>query len=67
MLNPAGDLTPQVMDFIGGGLTSIRATKHPGPAGATLCAGLTWQQVWSEPRRYQVVLVQGARPAAARQ
>jgi hypothetical protein len=61
MLNQPGDMTPQGMDLIGSGFDvgpGSPNTQYPGRRD-TVCPGLAWPQVWSEPQQYEVVLVQG--------
>jgi hypothetical protein len=61
MLNRPGDLTAQAMDLVGAGFDvgpGNPSTQDLGPRNE-LCPGLTWRQIWSEPRSYEALLVLG--------
>lgn len=61
MLNKPGDDTPQGVDAVGEGFDVTPgqpAVLSLGPR-ETLCGSLTWEKVWSQPGRYDVVVVQG--------
>ena len=61
MLNQPGDLTPQAMPLIGAGFhvdPDNPWTMDLGPRHR-LCPALSWPESWSEPQRYEAVLVQG--------
>jgi hypothetical protein len=61
LLNQPGDTSEQGLDAVGTQFTvgpGSPSTQSLGRRDA-LCPSLTWQRVWSEAKRYEVVVVQG--------
>jgi hypothetical protein len=61
MLNMPGDESSQTLDLVRYGFAVEPGRPSSQNLGRrdTLCPGLSWQQVWSAPRSYEVVVLQG--------
>ncbi|MEH0842457.1 hypothetical protein V6U81_08715 [Micromonospora sp. CPCC 205711] len=61
MLNVPGDPTPQGIDAVGYGfpVAPDRPARFDLGPRDRLCPSLSWQQVWSAPSAYEVVVLQG--------